>query len=61
MVDVVHVMPTLLASFMASLVECVEALTVVLAVGQNDADDDGRRSPSTNAVCGAGETQQQPG
>jgi Ca2+/H+ antiporter, TMEM165/GDT1 family len=33
MVNVVHVMPTLLASFMASLVECVEALTVVLAVG----------------------------
>ncbi len=33
MLDVVHVMPTLLASFMASLVECVEALTVVHAVG----------------------------
>ncbi|MBN8924392.1 MAG: hypothetical protein BGP10_08870 [Rhodanobacter sp. 68-29] len=28
-----HVAPTLLASFLASLVECVEALTVVLAVG----------------------------
>ncbi len=28
-----QVWPTLLASFMASLVECVEALTVVLAVG----------------------------
>ena len=29
----VHVGPSLLASFFASLVECVEALTVVLAVG----------------------------
>jgi uncharacterized membrane protein len=28
-----HALPTLLASFLASLVECVEALTVVLAVG----------------------------
>ncbi len=33
MVNVAQVMPTLLTSFMASLVECVEALTVVLAVG----------------------------
>jgi uncharacterized membrane protein len=33
MINLVHVMPTALASFMASLVECVEALTVVLAVG----------------------------
>ena len=28
-----HAAPTLLASFLASLVECVEALTVILAVG----------------------------
>ena len=33
MINVVQVMPTVLASFMASLVEFVEALTVVLAVG----------------------------
>jgi uncharacterized membrane protein len=33
MFDVAQVMPTMLASFMASLVEFVEALTVVLAVG----------------------------
>jgi Ca2+/H+ antiporter, TMEM165/GDT1 family len=33
LIDVTHALPTLLASFMASLVECVEALTVVLAVG----------------------------
>lgn len=33
MINDVHVIPTVLASFMASLVECVEALTVVLAVG----------------------------
>jgi len=33
MVSIVHVLPTALASFMASLVECVEALTAVLAVG----------------------------
>src|SRR5665213_1859352 len=33
MINVVQVMPTVLASFLASLVEFVEALTVVLAVG----------------------------
>ena len=33
MINDVHVIPTVLASFLASLVECVEALTVVLAVG----------------------------
>jgi uncharacterized membrane protein len=33
MYNVAQVMPTVLASFMASLVEFVEALTVVLAVG----------------------------
>ncbi len=33
MVDIAQVLPTVLASFMASLVEFVEALTVVLAVG----------------------------
>ena len=33
MIHDVHVIPTVLASFLASLVECVEALTVVLAVG----------------------------
>jgi uncharacterized membrane protein len=33
MVDLVHAGPTLLAAFLASLVEFVEALTVVLAVG----------------------------
>ncbi|MBV9751232.1 MAG: TMEM165/GDT1 family protein, partial [Hyphomicrobiales bacterium] len=31
--DWLHAGPTMLASFLASLVECVEALTVVLAVG----------------------------
>ena len=33
MIDVVHSGPALLASFLASSVECVEALTIVLAVG----------------------------
>ena len=33
MINLVQAMPTILASFMASLVEFVEALTVVLAVG----------------------------
>jgi Ca2+/H+ antiporter, TMEM165/GDT1 family len=33
LVDVTHTMPILFTSFMAALVECVEALTVVLAVG----------------------------
>ena len=33
MIDVVHSGPVLLASFLASSVECVEALTIVLAVG----------------------------
>ena len=33
MINGIHAVPTLLASFLASLVECVEALTVVLAVG----------------------------
>jgi len=33
LVDIAQVLPTVLASFMASLVEFVEALTVVLAVG----------------------------
>jgi uncharacterized membrane protein len=33
MINGIHVVPTVLASFLASLVECVEALTVVLAVG----------------------------
>lgn len=32
-IDWAHIGPALLASFLASLVECVEALTVVLAVG----------------------------
>lgn len=31
--DMIHAGPSMLASFLASLVECVEALTVVLAVG----------------------------
>lgn len=31
--DTIHAWPSLLAAFLASLVECVEALTVVLAVG----------------------------
>ncbi len=33
MVDIAHAGPVLAASFLASLVECVEALTIVLAVG----------------------------
>lgn len=33
MIDLGHSAPALLASFLASLVECVEALTIVLAVG----------------------------
>jgi len=33
MVDLAHAGPALAASFLASLVECVEALTIVLAVG----------------------------
>ena len=33
MIDVAHSGPALLASFLASSVECVEALTIVLAVG----------------------------
>jgi Ca2+/H+ antiporter, TMEM165/GDT1 family len=33
MIDVAHSGPVLLASFLASSVECVEALTIVLAVG----------------------------
>jgi len=33
MIDIAHSGPVLAASFLASLVECVEALTVVLAVG----------------------------
>ena len=33
MIDVIHSGPVLLASFLASSVECVEALTIVLAVG----------------------------
>lgn len=33
MMEWAHVGPTVLASFMASLVEFVEALTIVLAVG----------------------------
>jgi Ca2+/H+ antiporter, TMEM165/GDT1 family len=33
MIDVAHSAPALLASFLASSVECVEALTIVLAVG----------------------------
>ncbi len=33
MPDLIHGFPSLLAAFLASLVECVEALTVVLAVG----------------------------
>jgi Ca2+/H+ antiporter, TMEM165/GDT1 family len=33
MVDWLHAGPSILAAFLASLVECVEALTVVLAVG----------------------------
>lgn len=43
-----HVAPTLLASFLASLVECVEALTVVLAVGVT------RGWRSSLAGCAAG-------
>lgn len=33
MIDIAHAGPALAASFLASLVECVEALTIVLAVG----------------------------
>lgn len=33
MIDIAHSGPPLLAAFLASLVECVEALTIVLAVG----------------------------
>jgi len=33
MIDVAHSSPAILASFLASSVECVEALTIVLAVG----------------------------
>ncbi|HXA46498.1 MAG TPA: hypothetical protein VNW52_02625 [Burkholderiaceae bacterium] len=44
--DWMHVGPTTLTSFLASLVECVEALTVVLAVGMMR----GWRSALTGAV-----------
>ncbi|MEO8809287.1 MAG: hypothetical protein ABI386_03475 [Rhodanobacter sp.] len=43
-----HAAPSLLASFLASLVECVEALTVVLAVGATR----GWRSALTGSAAG---------
>src|SRR2546428_8043166 len=33
MIDWIHAGPTMTAAFLGSLVECVEALTIVLAVG----------------------------